>query len=259
MFSLPTGTEMFHFPALPPNWLYIHQQVTRHHSRRVSPFGHPRIHARLTAPRGITQPPTSFIGSRCQGIHHAPLNTYNTKNQKNEFRDLYKRNSEIAHQHTRKAPTPERIGATCVLDARNHYPQIKHHTPPPRWSDNQVLSPVSHIRDEEIAGLLPQSPIVCLMIPSAGISPPASTLVECTRTTPTTGAAHLHDSLESPNPHTMWAGSSLVVLLRKEVIQPHLPVRLPCYDFVPIADPTFDGSLPKGLGHRLRVLPTFMT
>ena len=48
-------------------------------------------------------------------------------------------------------------------------------------------------------------------------------------------------------------------LLRKEVIQPHLPVRLPCYDFVPIAGPTFDGSLPKGLGHRLRVLPTFVT
>src|SRR4029453_1962021 len=34
--------------------------------------------------------------------------------------------------------------------------------------------------------------------------------------------------------------------LRKEVIQPHLPVRLPCYDFTPIASPTFDGSLPKG-------------
>jgi hypothetical protein len=50
-----------------------------------------------------------------------------------------------------------------------------------------------------------------------------------------------------------------VVLLRKEVIQPHLPVRLPCYDFVPIADPTFDHSLPCGLGHGLRVLPTFMT
>jgi hypothetical protein len=49
------------------------------------------------------------------------------------------------------------------------------------------------------------------------------------------------------------------VLLRKEVIQPHLPVRLPCYDFVPIAGPTFDGSLPCGLGHRLRVLLTFVT
>ena len=48
------------------------------------------------------------------------------------------------------------------------------------------------------------------------------------------------------------------VLLRKEVIQPHLPVRLPCYDFTPIADPTFDSSLPYGLGHWLRVLPTFV-
>ena len=37
------------------------------------------------------------------------------------------------------------------------------------------------------------------------------------------------------------------MLLRKEVIQPHLPVRLPCYDFVPIAGPTFDGSLPQGV------------
>ena len=36
------------------------------------------------------------------------------------------------------------------------------------------------------------------------------------------------------------------VLLRKEVIQPHLPVRLPCYDFVPITSPTFDGSPHKG-------------
>ena len=35
-------------------------------------------------------------------------------------------------------------------------------------------------------------------------------------------------------------------LLRKEVIQPHLPVRLPCYDLVLITDPTFDGSLHKG-------------
>lgn len=57
-------------------------------------------------------------------------------------------------------------------------------------------------------------------------------------------------STDSPTvaaPHTMWTGQGFVVLLRKEVIQPHLPVRLPCYDFVPIADPTFDGSLPQGV------------
>ena len=47
-------------------------------------------------------------------------------------------------------------------------------------------------------------------------------------------------------------------LLRKEVIQPHLPIRLPCYDFTPITRPTFDGSLPCGLGHRLRVFRAFV-
>ena len=35
------------------------------------------------------------------------------------------------------------------------------------------------------------------------------------------------------------------VLLRKEVIQPHLPIRLPCYDFTPVINPTLDGVLPK--------------
>ena len=32
-------------------------------------------------------------------------------------------------------------------------------------------------------------------------------------------------------------------LLRKEVIQPHLPIRLPCYDFTPIIEPTFGRAL----------------
>ena len=30
--------------------------------------------------------------------------------------------------------------------------------------------------------------------------------------------------------------------LRKEVIQPHLPIRLPCYDFTPVISPAFGGS-----------------
>ena len=37
--------------------------------------------------------------------------------------------------------------------------------------------------------------------------------------------------------------SFLGLHLRKEVIQPHLPIRLPCYDFTPVIDLTFDGSL----------------
>ena len=36
----------------------------------------------------------------------------------------------------------------------------------------------------------------------------------------------------------------LIPALRKEVIQPQVPLRLPCYDFTPVADLTVDGCLP---------------
>ena len=76
LFSLPAGTEMFHFPAFPPRTLCIQVRVTRHNACWVSPFGDPRITARLAAPRGLSQPTTSFIGSWCQGIHRVLLHTY---------------------------------------------------------------------------------------------------------------------------------------------------------------------------------------
>jgi hypothetical protein len=47
-------------------------------------------------------------------------------------------------------------------------------------------------------------------------------------------------------------------ILRKEVIQPQVPLRLPCYDFTPVADPTVVACLPCGLAQRLQVEPTPM-
>jgi len=38
------------------------------------------------------------------------------------------------------------------------------------------------------------------------------------------------------------------MLLKKEVIQPLVPQRLPCYDFIPVTDHTFGASLPQGVG-----------
>src|SRR3982751_3388062 len=77
--------------------------------------------------------------------------------------------------------------------------------------------------------------------PAELVSVPPSSTVPDTRGHPVVG--------DRPGPstalHHPHAGGG-DVLLRKEVIQPHLPVRLPCYDFVPIADPAFDGSLHKG-------------
>ena len=69
LLSFPRATEMFHFTLFPLPELCIHSGVTPHDGCRVSPFGHPRIEAWSAAPRGISQPPTSFIGSTRQGIH----------------------------------------------------------------------------------------------------------------------------------------------------------------------------------------------
>ena len=48
------------------------------------------------------------------------------------------------------------------------------------------------------------------------------------------------------------------LLLRKEVIQPQVPLRLPCYDFIPVIDHTLGAFLPCGLDQRFRVQSTPM-
>ena len=53
---------------------------------------------------------------------------------------------------------------------------------------------------------------------------------------------------QHPPTHTVCARTLRVPLpLEKEVIQPHLPVRLPCYDFTPLTKRTFD-SVPLAVG-----------
>ena len=54
-------------------YLCIQYTMTGHNPCRVSPFGNLRIKACLAANRSLSQLTTSFIASRCQGIHHAPL------------------------------------------------------------------------------------------------------------------------------------------------------------------------------------------
>ena len=112
LFSLPVGTEMFHFPTFPPHTLYIQVRVTRHHSCWVSPFGHPRISARLTAPRGLSQPPTSFIGSWCQGIHRTLFITYN-KDARVHCAVLKQHTTNQSTSDTRPPGQSRRRGMTC--------------------------------------------------------------------------------------------------------------------------------------------------
>ena len=116
LFSLPAGTEMFHFPAFPPHALCVQAWVTAHDDCRVSPFGHPRITARLTAPRGLSRPPTSFIGSWCQGIHRAPLKTWPQM--------LASTMQFSNNQHSRKhTPFPENPTARPTRSVEHHVPR----------------------------------------------------------------------------------------------------------------------------------------
>jgi hypothetical protein len=79
LLSLPPGTEMFQFPGFPVPALCVQAGLTGHDPSRVSPFGDPWINGWLTPPQGLSQSPTSFIGSWCQGIHRVLFDTCRTR------------------------------------------------------------------------------------------------------------------------------------------------------------------------------------
>ena len=99
LLSFPAGTEMFQFPAFPLPALCVQTGVTLHDECRVSPFRHPRITAWSAAPRGFSQPPTSFIGSRRQGIHRWLFVTWKNKDARARYAIL----KELAGSRTRKS------------------------------------------------------------------------------------------------------------------------------------------------------------
>ena len=146
---------MFHFPTFPPLTLCVQVRVTGHDSSWVSPFGHPRITAWLPTPRGLSQAPTSFIGSWCQGIHHVPFiaclnNVKTTQLQRplpptpikgGQHKKSHKTPTSIPSNHQpehRSAPP----GTMRASDARVHYPDLKQqpHQPPatPTQGDHQT-------------------------------------------------------------------------------------------------------------------------
>ena len=177
MFSLPTGTKMFHFPALPPTPLYIQGRATGHYSGH-SRFPHsdtPGSQLAHQLPRAYrrSQRPSSALGAKAS-----------------------------TDRTTQLCTTPRRTNTYNNKDTRIHYTVLNHHTnTTPRTHATQHRTG-HHTCDTPQPNSMPPTP-------------------------PITG--------RTPTFHSQ-------KLLRKEVIQPHLPVRLPCYDLVLITSPTFDGS-----------------
>jgi hypothetical protein len=239
---------MFHFPAFPPHTLYIQARVTGHISSRVTPFGHPRIKARLPAPRGLSQAPTSFIGSWYQGIHRMLLQTYPYHSDHEDHRVTKMLASTMQFSSCQRDPSrhrrlprtrSERFERRMVPEADSTAdPEVLTMTATPS-GPNSV--PKDHprarrLRSHPEPGVLARTPP--RRWPPIDVPPMSNHPTTATRTVPSS-------SCEQWRLDTHSEGERLV-LLRKEVIQPHLPVRLPCYDFVLIASPTFDGSLHKG-------------
>src|SRR5690606_22127314 len=106
--------------------------------------------------------------------------------------------------------------------------------------------------DPKTAGPVPQDPTACMHRASASdpflaLRPywDLEVLLDAYVNVPPMSSGRAH-SARIRLCHDHAPENRCAVLLRKEVIQPHLPVRLPCYDLVLITDPTFDGSLHKG-------------
>jgi hypothetical protein len=100
---------------------FIQARVTGHDSSQVSPFGHPRINARLPTPQGLSQAPTSFIGSRCQGIHHMPFTACHTHHQPNPHHQPPKKPAASRNRNqASSAHTTHKQHTKKVLRTRRH-------------------------------------------------------------------------------------------------------------------------------------------
>ena len=244
---------MFHFPAYPP-----HTAVPAHGGRWVPPFGNPRIKALLAAPRGISQPQTSFIGPVCQGIHHTPLQATRTtrcawpqgsflansqttnhhtkmitKRSKQTLKIEFDSKSTARTRNQKETPSCSRPLSSSQATTHHHAVRTGPARHQARWASNRARpKPGVAIREPKSASApLPRN------IPRRTNRKP---MISSTPATP--------GRRDCRGVGVRTAGrTSGCILRRKEVIQPHLPVRLPCYDLVPITSLTLDGSLPQGV------------
>ena len=120
LFSLPAGTEMFHFPAFPPTGLYIQPAVTHHNNEQGFPIrtssdqrpviGSPRLIAdshvlhRLLMPR---HPPCALNNLHTIKKKKNQETTQPCSSQKMLASTIqFSNNKPHHHQHQRKPPAP---------------------------------------------------------------------------------------------------------------------------------------------------------
>ena len=208
----------------------------------------------LEAPRGLSHPQTSFIGTVCQGIHHTPFRAAHApKNPNDSFKRQTTNHHTVKNDHKtidletrlqKKKPGEIAIKQTMTSHhriARVHYPVLK---PPP----HQDTHPAPTGTGQPTWGTHWQPHPT----PGAGGGQgtqqhaPHHTIQYDSSTPASQGGDDKPSHSANPSHKTVHKTMHAHILRRKEVIQPHLPVRLPCYDLVPITSLTLDGSPHKG-------------
>ena len=173
--------------------------MTRHDSRRVSPFGHLRINAYVRLPeafRSLSRP-SSPVRAKASTVRPFSLDRI-----------------MLARPHLRDVESGPPIPYTRLVLQRLSTPKLT----------SQSLHPGCQIT--AIAGVLASRRSTC------------ESFLRMSKA----------EAVRSP----------LTRCSRKEVIQPQVPLRLPCYDFAPVTELAFGRCLPCGLAHGLRALPTPM-
>ena len=205
---------MFHFPSFPPHCLCVQQRVTAHDDCRVSPFGNPRIKALVDSSPGTIV--ASHVLHRFLVPRHPPCALKNLATDARVHCAVLKQRPATHHPTLtgRVHWGRHREGTTS-----RPYPQIPNSVP-------GTTRPALTFHAEAVLTRISDQPCRIINVP------PMSN----------------HRRTFADVVASGFLAKRSRVLLRKEVIQPHLPVRLPCYDFVPIASPTFDSSLPQGVG-----------
>ena len=179
--------------------------MTEHDFRRVSPFRHLRIIKCLASPRSFSQLTASFIAFRRQGIHPMLLSTCFSK--KTSFIPC----SIVNDQTPLRGP-----GSSPIRTGDLTSPLLTDLTP------------------------LPCRKIRSLMVGLERLELSTSRLsgVRSNHLSYRPARIFFSMSRRSSKVNSEWYFFSL-----KEVIQPQVPLRLPCYDFTPIIGPTVDGCL----------------
>lgn len=186
--------------------------VPTHDGRWVPPFGNPRIKALLAAPRGISQPQTSFIGPVCQGIHHTPLQATHTIQM--HGRKIPLANSQTTNHHTKndhktietntkkiefdsKSTAKQRF-KTIVLLASTI--QFSSHHAPPRRPDRHTAGPQARRASNRAR----QKPGVAIREPKSASAPPPRNIPRRTNRKPmisSTPATRPHATIAREGPH----------------------------------------------------------